>query len=164
MAWLIFCGVGTSPAMTIKSYAQVGMKLPVYMPHSAVTNEFIKLGGAATGGVRMPAPGFVVPDALSNEDPQKKLALEFYRTYRDAYGVDVPAISGNIVDAFTLATDAIRRAGTTDPSKMRDALESTKNYVALNGTFTMSPTDHNGLKTESLRMTEVRGGKFELAR
>jgi branched-chain amino acid transport system substrate-binding protein len=161
---LIFSGVGTSPAMAIKSYAQVGMKLPVYMPHSAVTNEFIKLGGAATEGVRLPAPGFVVPDALAADDPQKKLALDFYRIYREAYGIEVPAITGNIVDAFSLATDAIRRAGSTDPGKIRDALESTKNLVALNGTFTMSPTDHNGLKTESLRMTEVRGGKFELAK
>ncbi len=162
-AMLIFCGAGTSPAVAIKNYAQMGMKLPVYMPHAAVNQDFIKLGGPATEGVRMPTAAFVVIDALQDGDPQKPVALDFYRNYKEAYGVDASPFAANTVDALALAVDGIRRAGSTDRAKVRDAIEGTKNLVGLNGIFTMSPTDHNGLKLESLRMVEVHDGHFVLA-
>jgi branched-chain amino acid transport system substrate-binding protein len=163
-AMLIFCGAGTSPAVAIKNYAQMGMKLPVYMPHAAVNQEFIKLGGPATEGVRMPTTGFVVPDALPDSDPQKKPSLDYYRTYKDAYKADASPFGGNIADALAIAVDAIQRAGSTDRAKVRDAIEGTKGLVGLNGIFTMSAVDHNGLKTDSLRIIEVRNGRFELVK
>ncbi|SEB25979.1 ABC transporter substrate-binding protein [Variovorax sp. YR216] len=163
-AMLIFCGAGTSPAVAIKNYAQMGMKLPVYMPHAAVNREFIKLGGPATEGVRMPTTGFVVPDALPGSDPQKKPSLDYYRTYKEAYKADASPFGGNIADALAIAVDAIQRAGGTDRAKVRDAIEATKGLVGLNGIFTMSSSDHNGLKPESLRIVEVRNGRFELVK
>lgn len=163
-AMLIFCGAGTSPAMAIKNYAQMGLKLPVYMPHAAVNQEFIKLGGAATEGVRMPTTGFVVPEALPASDPQKAPSLDYYRSYKEAYKQDASPFGGNVADALAIAVDGIRRAGSTDRAKVRDAIESTNGLVGLNGIFTMSGTDHNGLKPESLRIVEVRSGRFELVK
>lgn len=163
-AMLIFCGAGTSPAVAIKNYAQIGMKLPVYMPHAAVNQEFIKLGGPATEGVRMPTTGFVVPEALPANDPQKAPSLDYYKTYKEAYKTDASPFGGNIADALAIAVDAIKRAGSTDRAKVRDAIEATRGLVGLNGIFNMSPTDHNGLKTDSLRIIEVRNGRFELVK
>lgn len=159
---LIFSGAGTSPAVAIKNYAQMGFKLPVYLPHAAVNQEFLKLGGPATEGVRMPTAGFVVPDALKDSDPQKPVALDFYRSYKDAYKADASPFGGNIADALAIAVDGIKRAGGTDKAKVRDAIEATKGLVALNGIFTMTPANHNGLTTDSLRIIEVRNGRFVL--
>lgn len=161
---LIFSGAGTSPAVAIKNYAQMGFKLPVYMPHAAVNQEFLRLGGPATEGVRMPTAGFVVPDALKDGDPQKPVSADFYRTYKDAYKADASPFGGNIADALAIAVDGIRRAGGTDKAKVRDAIESTKGLVGLNGIFTMTPTNHNGLTLDSLRVIEVRNGRFELVK
>ncbi|MDQ8033531.1 MAG: ABC transporter substrate-binding protein [Bordetella sp.] len=161
---LIFSGAGTSPAVAIKNYAQMGFKLPVYMPHAAVNQEFLRLGGPATEGVRMPTAGFVVPDALRDGDPQKPVSADFYRTYKEAYKADASPFGGNIADALAIAVDGIKRAGGTDKAKVRDAIESTKGLVGLNGIFTMTPTNHNGLAMESLRIIEVRNGRFELVK
>lgn len=161
---LIFCGAGTSPAVAIKNYAQMGFKQPVYMPHAAVNQEFIKLGGPATEGVRMPTTGFVVPDALQANDPQKAPSLEFYRSFKEAYKVDASPFGGNVADALAIAVDAIKRANSTDKAKVRDAIETTKGLVGLNGIFTMTPANHNGLTTDSLRIIEVRNGRFELVK
>jgi branched-chain amino acid transport system substrate-binding protein len=163
-AMLIFCGAGTSPAVAIKNYAQMGLKLPVYMPHAAVNQEFIKLGGVATEGVRMPTTGFVVPEALPADDPQKAPSLDYYRTFKEAYKTDASPFGGNVADALAIAVDAVKRAGSTDRAKVRDAIERTKGLVGLNGIFTMSPADHNGLTTDSLRIIEVRNGRFELVK
>jgi hypothetical protein len=61
-----------------------------------------------------------------------------------------------------LAVDAIKRAGSTDKAKVRDALEATKGFVATSGTFNMSPTDHMGLDLSAFRLLEVKGGDWSI--
>lgn len=163
-AVLVFCGAGPSPAMAVKNIAQLGIRLPVWLPHAAVNQEFIKLSGGAAEGVRMPTAAFVVLDALPDGDPSKNVARGYYADYREAYKVEPSPFGANAADGLAIAVDAIRRAGSTDKAKVRDAIEATARLVGLNGTFTMSATDHNGLGMDALRMIEVRGGRFQLAK
>jgi branched-chain amino acid transport system substrate-binding protein len=161
---LIFTGAGPAPAMALKNYAQLGMKLPVYMPLAAVNQELIKLAGSAAEGARMPTAAFVVVDALPDGDKSKAVGNSYYQAYKDAYKTDASPFGANTYDALMIVADAIKRAGSTDKAKVRDAIEQTHGLVGLNGTFYMSPTDHNGLKMDSLRMVEVHGGKFVMAK
>lgn len=163
-ALIVFCGAGPSPAMAARGIAQLGLKLPVYMPHAAVNQELIKLAGAAAEGIRMPTAAFVVIDALAEDDPSKKIGREYYASYKSAYGTDASPFGSNAADALMIAIDALRRAGSIDKAKVRDAIEETDRLVGLNGTFTMSAEDHNGLDLDDLRMVEVREGRFVLAK
>ncbi len=163
-ALVFFCGPGPAGAMTMKNYTQLSMTQPVYMPSAVLSPAFIKAGGAATEGVRIPAQAFVVPDALPDNDAQKKPALEYHRVYRDAYNAPAMPFGGPAADAFSMAVDAIKRAGSIDKAKVRDAIEATTGYVGLLGVYNITPADHNGLRLDSLRMLEVRGGRFTLAK
>ena len=163
-ALVFFVGPGPAGAMTMKNYTQLSMTQPVYMPSAVLSPEFIKAGGAATEGVRIPAQAFVVPDALPDNDPQKKPALDYHGAYRDAYKAPAMPFGGPTADAFNLSVDAIKRAGSLDKAKVRDAIEATNGYVGLLGIYHMTPADHNGLKVDSLRILEVRGGRFTLAK
>ena len=58
----------------------------------------------------------------------------------------------------------MKRAGSTDKSKVRDAIESTKGFVATSGTFNMTANDHMGLNLTSFRMLEVKNGKWTLSK
>ena len=69
---------------------------------------------------------------------------------------------GYAYDGLMLAVDAIKRAGSTDKAKVRDALEATKGFVATSGTFNMSPTDHMGLDLSAFRLLEVKGGDWTI--
>jgi branched-chain amino acid transport system substrate-binding protein len=60
-----------------------------------------------------------------------------------------------------IAVEALRKAG-TDRAKLRDAIEQTSGWVGTQGRVNMSPTDHIGLRTESLHIVEVRNGDWEL--
>lgn len=163
-AVLIFCGAGTSPSMAVKNYARLGIKLPLYLPHAVVNQEFLKLTGSASEGARMPTAIFVVPEAVPASDPQKPVIDAFYSNYEKAFHEKPSPFAGNSYDAMLIAIDAIKRAGSTDKAKVRQAIEETKNLPGLNGVFTMSATDHHGLKVESLRMHTVKDGKFVLAK
>jgi branched-chain amino acid transport system substrate-binding protein len=163
-ALIIFSGAGPSPAMAVKNVAQMGIRLPLYLPHAAANSEFIQLAGPASEGVRLPTPAFVVPGALPESDPQAALARDFYASFKAAYGVDASPFAGNTLDALMIAVDGIRRAGSTDKAKVRDAIEQTKGLVRLTGVFNMSPDDHNGLALATLRIIEVRNGRFALVK
>jgi branched-chain amino acid transport system substrate-binding protein len=163
-ALIFFCGPGPAGALTMKNYTQLSMSQPVYMPSAVLSPEFIKAGGAATEVVRIPAQAFVVPDALPDSDPQKKPALDYHSAYREEYKVPAMPFGGPTADAFNLAVHAIKRAGSADKAKVRDAIEGTSGYVGLLGVYNMTPADHNGLRLDSLRILEVRGGRFTLAK
>jgi branched-chain amino acid transport system substrate-binding protein len=163
-ALIFFCGPGPAGAMTMKNYTQLSMTQPVYMPSAVLSPEFIRAGGAATEGVRIPAQPFVVPDAIPDGDPQKKTALDYHRVYRDEYKVPAMPFGGPTADAFNIAVDAVKRAGSTDKAKVRDAIEATTGFVGLMGIYNITSADHNGLRVDSLRILEVRGGRFALTK
>ena len=60
-----------------------------------------------------------------------------------------------------LAVEAIKRAGSTDKAKVRDALEATRGYIGTGGVVNMSAQDHMGLDLSAFRMLEVRKGELD---
>jgi branched-chain amino acid transport system substrate-binding protein len=61
-----------------------------------------------------------------------------------------------------IVLDAMRRAGTTDKGRVRDAIEATRGYVGTGGVVNMSAQDHMGLDLTAFRMLEVRSGDWKL--
>jgi branched-chain amino acid transport system substrate-binding protein len=76
----------------------------------------------------------------------------------------VSTFGGHAYDGLMLAVEAIRRAGSTDKGKVRDALEATQGYVGTGGVVTMSAADHMGLGLDAFQMLEIRGGSWSLVK
>jgi branched-chain amino acid transport system substrate-binding protein len=155
-------GLGQGPAIVTKNYRQLGITLPLYQSHGVASDEFLKLAGPAAEGVRLPSPAQLIPEKLPAKDPQKPVVSAYEQAYKAAYKTDVSTFGGYAYDGLMLAVDAIKRAGSTDKAKVRDALEATKGFVGTSGTFNMSPTDHMGLDLSAFRMLEVKGGDWTI--
>ena len=155
-------GLGQGPAIVTKNYKQLGITLPLYQSHGVASDEFLKLAGPAAEGVRLPSPAQLIPTKLPANDPQKPVVTAYENAYKAAYKQDVSTFGGYAYDGLMLAVDAIKRAGSTDKAKVRDALEATKGFVATSGTFNMSPTDHMGLDLSAFRLLEVKGGDWSI--
>jgi branched-chain amino acid transport system substrate-binding protein len=162
-AILVF-GFGQGPAVVTKNYGQLGISLPMYQSHGVASEEYIKLSGKAAEGVRLPAAALLVANALPNNDPQKPVVTGYERTFRDRFKQEVSTFGGHAYDGLMIAVNAIKRAGTTDKAKVRDAIEQTKGYMGTGGAFNMSPTDHMGLDLSAFRMLEIRNGDWTLAK
>jgi branched-chain amino acid transport system substrate-binding protein len=156
-------GLGQGPAIVTKNYKQLGITLPLYQSHGVASDEFLKLAGPAAEGVRLPSPSQLIADKLPANDPQKAVVTAYSEAYKAAYKTDVSTFGGYAYDGLMLAVDAIKRAGSTDKAKVRDALEATKGFVATSGTFNMSATDHMGLDLSAFRLLEVKNGDWSLA-
>ena len=157
-------GFGQGPAIVTRNYRQVGLTLPLYQSHGVASMEYVKLSGPAAEGVRLPAAALLVPDLLAANDPQKAVVTAYKRDYETRFKSDVSTFGGHAYDGLMLIVDAIKRAGSTDKAKVRDALEATKGYVGTAGVVNMSATDHMGLDLSAFVMLEVKGGTWSLVR
>ncbi|HTN28332.1 MAG TPA: ABC transporter substrate-binding protein [Burkholderiales bacterium] len=157
-------GFGQGPAIVTKNYRQIGMSLPLYQSHGVASKEYIKLAGEAAEGVRLPAAALLVAEKLADSDPQKLVVAHYTREYQARFKSDVSTFGGHAYDGLMLAVEAIRKAGSTDKAKVRDALESLKGYVGTGGIVNLSATDHMGLDLSAFRMLEVRKGEWALVK
>ncbi|MBJ6123874.1 ABC transporter substrate-binding protein [Microvirga sp. BT325] len=156
-------GFGQGPAIVTRNYAQLGMgDIPFYQSHGVASKSFIDLAGAAAEGVRLPAAALLVGDKLPESDPQKKVVTEYKQTYESATKQPVSTFGGHAYDGLFILVEAMKRANSTDPQKIRDEIEKTKGFVGTGGIVNMSPTDHLGLDLSAFRMLEIKGGDWNL--
>jgi branched-chain amino acid transport system substrate-binding protein len=154
---------GQAPAIVTKNYAALGIDLPFYQSHGVASDAFLKLAGDAAEGMRLPVSPILVAKLLPDSDPQKAPSMAYGTVYEKKFGEWPSAFGGYAYDALMLAVDAIKRAGSTDKAKVRDAIEATKNFAGTTGNFNMTPEDHLGLDLETaFRMVEVKKGTWQL--
>jgi branched-chain amino acid transport system substrate-binding protein len=158
----VLWATGAGLAIATKNHRALGIKTPLYLAHSSNDFNFLRLAGDAANGVLLPSSKIYVTDSLPDSDPQKKVVAKFVADYTQKYGKPPATFAGNGYDAMIMLVDAIRRAG-TDPAKIRDAIEGTKDHVGVTAVYTYGPTDHFGTRPESVVMLTVKDGKFSLA-
>jgi branched-chain amino acid transport system substrate-binding protein len=160
---VVNAGFGQGPAIVTRNYAQLAMTAtPLYQSHGVASKSFIELAGQAAEGVRLPAAALLVADKLPENDPQKKVVTEYKQAYESATKQPVSTFGGHAYDGLFILVEAMKRANSTDPKKVRDEIEKTKGFVGTGGIVNMSPTDHLGLDLSAFRMLEIRGGDWSL--
>jgi branched-chain amino acid transport system substrate-binding protein len=155
-------GFGQGPAIVTRNYRQLGIELPLYQSHGVASKSFIELAGEAANGVRLPASALLVADKLPDGDPQKPVLAAYRQTFEDKTGKPVSTFGGHAYDGLMIIVDALKRAGSTDPEAIRDAIEETDGFVGTAGPVKMSPKDHMGLGPTTFRMLEIRDGDWAL--
>ena len=83
--------------------------------------------------------------------------VEFVKAYRAKYNNDPDAMVALGYDSLKLLADAMKRAGTTDPAKVTEAIAATKDFQGVTGKITLD-AHRNPIKPAV--MLEVKNGKF----
>jgi len=157
-------GFGQGPAIVTRNYRQLGITVPLYHGHGIGTKQFIELATpAAAEGIRLPAAALLVANKLPDSDPQKKVVVDYQKTYESKTGQPVSTFGGHMYDGLMILVGAMQRAKSADKAKVRDEIEKTKGFIGTGGVVNMSPTDHMGLDLTAFRMLEVRNGDWALA-
>ena len=155
-------GFGQGPAIVTRNYRQLGITLPFYQSHGVTSKQFIELAGPAAEGVRLPAAALLVANKLADNDPQKPVVVEYTRAYQQKTGQPVSTFGGHAYDGLMILVQAMQRAKSSEPAKVRDEIEKTKGYVGTGGIVNMSATDHLGLTLSAFRMLEIKNGDWTL--
>jgi len=157
-------GFGQGPAIVTRNFRQIGMTVPLYQSHGVASKEYVKLSGDAAEGVRLPAAALLVAESLPESDAQKKVVVGYKRDYEGRFKSEVSTFGGHAYDGLMLAVEAMKKAGSSDKARVRDALESTRGYMGTAGVVNMTPQDHMGLDLTAFRMLEVRKGDWTLVK
>ena len=81
----------------------------------------------------------LVAGELADADKQKSVLLEYSKAFEAAYQRPPDHFGGHAWDAMHMIAAALKTAG-PDPKKIRDALETSKDFVGISGIFTLSAT------------------------
>lgn len=152
------------PAQSIvaKNMRQIGLSVPLFQSHGFGNLAYVKQAGVAAEGILFPASRLLVVDELPDGHPQKTLLATYKKDYESRYQEDASTFGGHAYDAVLVITEALKNAGSTDPDKVRLALENLKGVVGTAGVFNYSSTDHTGLGMDAFEMLTVKAGRFAI--
>lgn len=141
----------TESALLVKQARQLDMKIPFMGGDTWETQEFIDVGGKEVEGV-------VLSTAFDREKASTEEAKKFLKAYTDEYKGEPSALSALAYDSYLIAIDGIKRANSTEPQKIRDAIAQTKDLEAVTGKTTL---DKNGDAIKAAVIKVVKDGKFK---
>ncbi|HWS56484.1 MAG TPA: ABC transporter substrate-binding protein [Pyrinomonadaceae bacterium] len=114
-----------------KQAKELGITAPLLGGDGWDAPQLWDLGGAALNGAYM-------VNHYSVDDPSPAVQ-KFVAAYKAKYGGTAPdAIAALGYDAMNVLADAIRRAGTTESAKLRDAIAQTKNFAGVTGAISIN--------------------------
>jgi branched-chain amino acid transport system substrate-binding protein len=166
---VLVAGVAAAAALPQMQLVDVGYTGRVYQTHGAATDDFIRIGGRKVDGAIMAASMMLVLEQIPESNPAKKIAAEYVAAYEKLYGNRPATFGANVYDAGLLLQRAIPEAlkkgrpGTPEfRVALRDALEATRELVATQGVYTMTPADHSGFDERGRVMLTVKDGRWVL--
>jgi branched-chain amino acid transport system substrate-binding protein len=159
---VVVWGTNPGPASIAKNMQQLQMTIPYIGSHGIANQKFIDLAGAAANGVVFPAGKLLIPSSITNTD-WRKAVDDFAAAYKAKYNVAIDTFAAHGYDAGVIMTDAMKKAG-TDPVKIRDEIEKTYKLIGIDGIYTYSTTNHDGLNTSDLMMIKIQNGAWTEAK
>ena len=141
----------TESALLIKQARQLGIKAPFLGGDTWETQEFINVGGKEVEGV-------CFSSAFDREKAATPEAKKFMEAYVKEYNGQQPGgLTAMAYDAYLIAYNALKAAGTEDSVKIRDAIAKTKDLETTTGTTTLNQ-DGDPIKNAVIKT--VKDGKF----
>ena len=144
-------GYYTEAALVCKQARDLGMNLPLFGGDGWEAPQLISIGGAAVEGTY-----YSTHYSPENKSPA---VSGFVERFRKRWNHEVPdAMAALGYDAAMVLADAIKRAGTTESAKLRDALAATKNLPGVTGDTTL---DAQRNASKAAAVIAVKDGKFK---
>lgn len=135
---IIVTGYYTEAGQIAKQARQLGIKVPLVGGDGWDSDQLLKIGGDALTGCY-----FANHYAPDEDRPAVKDFVAAFKARNNNEVPDAMAILG--YDAMKLMADAIKRAGSTEGPKIRDALASTRDFPGAAGSITIDK-DRNAKK------------------
>jgi len=147
---LFIPGYYTEAALICVQARQLGLTIPIFGGDGWDAPALVEIGGAAVEGTF-----FSTHYSPDNPSPEVR---DFNTRYQARWGKQPDAWAALGYDSASVLGDAIRRAESIDPAKIRDALAATRNYPAVTGRITID--SHRNASKSAVILT-VKNGKSQ---
>ncbi len=144
-------GYYTEVGTIARQAKELGITVPLLGGDGWDSPKLWEIGGEALNGCYF-------SNHYSTADPSP-MVQKFVGDYTARYKQVPDALAALAYDAAKILADAIKRAGSTDGEKVRDAIAATKDFQGVTGTITINQ-DRNAVKPAVV--LKVEGGKYKL--
>ena len=135
-----------------KQARELGMTQPLLGGDGWDSPELWKLGGAAL------KPAYI-SNHYSADNPAPEIQ-NFVKAYQAKFGVAPDSLAALAYDSAKVLADAIKRAGGTDSAKLKDAINSTKDFKGVTGIITLDAS-RNAVKSAAVLELNPGASKFD---
>lgn len=144
-------GYYTEAALVTKQARDLGLTIPLFGGDGWEAPQLIEIGGKAVEGIYYSTHYSPENDATE--------VRTFVEKFRKRWGGETPdAMAALGYDSAQVLVDAIKRAGTTQPAKVREALVATKDFVGITGKTTI---DAQRNASKAAVIVTVKDGQFK---
>jgi branched-chain amino acid transport system substrate-binding protein len=147
---IIVPGYYTDVGLIVAQARQLGITVPLFGGDGWEAPELLQIAGAALEGTYYST--HFSPD---NTDP---LAQKFVAAFRAKYNETPDAMAALGYDSALVLADAIKRAGSTDGPKLRDAIAATQGFPGATGATSL---DAKRDASKGAVIITVKDGKFK---
>jgi branched-chain amino acid transport system substrate-binding protein len=133
----------------VRQAREMGIDAPIVGGDGWDSPKLVEVAGAAA----LNQTYFTNHYSVEDTNP---VSQAFVEAYKKEYGQAPDAMAVLGYDAANVLIDAIKRANSADPAKIREALAATKDYPAVTGSTTLNAT-HDAVK--SAVIIEMKDGK-----
>jgi branched-chain amino acid transport system substrate-binding protein len=136
----------------MKQLRAAGVTTPVISIDGVDSQDTITGGGPAVEGLVFTTHGFPAPGTPMED---------FWNRYKAKYGsVPDSVFAATGYDLVKIIEAGVTAAGSTDPQKVRDAIDNLSGVQGVTGPITYKGQNRIPLKT--VYLVEIKGGKFQL--
>ncbi len=139
----------TDVGLIIRQARQLGIKVPMFGGDGWESANLAQIAGSGIEGAYFST--HFSPEAARHE------VREFVKNFKAKYGFPPDAMAALGYDSALILADAIKRAGSTDRQKLRDAIATTKDFPAVTGIITLDPSRN---ASKSAVILQIKDGKF----
>ena len=144
-------GYYTEAGLIVSQARRLGITVPLFGGDGWEAPELLQIGGKALEGTY-----YSTHYSPENTAPAVQ---EFVKKFKAKFNGETPdAMAALGYDSALVLADAIKRAGTTDGPKLRDALAATKDFPGVTGKTTM---DAQRNASKSAVIITVKDGQFK---
>ncbi|PKR83290.1 ABC transporter substrate-binding protein [Heyndrickxia camelliae] len=126
--------------LIVKQARDLGIKVPIMGGDGWDSPKLVEIAGADA------LNNTFITNHYSSGNTEDQKVQDFVKAYKDKYGQEPDGFNALGYDSLYLIADAIKRAGSSDPVKIKKALEETKDLQLVTGTFTFDDK-HNPVKS-----------------
>jgi branched-chain amino acid transport system substrate-binding protein len=140
----------TEAALIVRQARDLGIQVPFFGGDGWEAPQLLQIGGEALEGCY-----YSTHFSPENQDPAVQAFVSKYKARWNNESPDAFAALG--YDAAYVLVDAIKRAGTTDGPKLRDALAQTKDFAGVTGKTNI---DARRDASKPAAILAIKGGKL----
>lgn len=129
---------------------QLGMNIPIFGGDGWESESLLTIGKDAMEGHY-----FSTHCSIEQPTPEMTSFVDAYKKRYNGKTPDAMAVLG--YDSALVLADAMKRAGTTEGDKLRDAIAATKDFAGASGKISLNA---NRDAVKALVFIQIKGGKF----